>query len=100
MPADITELRGHVDLMRHARAKKAEWTEVEKAAKAAIDEGLAGDDEGAVDGVVVIKRTRIKSNRLDQKLLKSLHPEVAAECMSVSESTRIDLVDTPAGGDV
>lgn len=100
MPADITELRGHIDLMRHARAEISKWSEAEKSAKAAIDEALGGEDEGTVDGVVVIKRTRVKTNRLDQKLLKSLYPEVAAECMSMSESSRMSLCDTPAGGDV
>ncbi len=91
--ADISGIKGHVELLRHARTEKAKWAEVEKAAKAAIDEALAGDDEGKVDGQVVVRRKEIKSNKLDQGLLKRMHPDVAAECTTTSVSYRMDLVD-------
>ncbi|ARQ95498.1 hypothetical protein I5G81_gp59 [Mycobacterium phage Shandong1] len=95
--ADISAVKGHVDLLAHARSEKAKWAEIEKAAKAAIEEALGADDEGEVDGQVVVRRTQIKTNRLDTKLVKSLYPDVAAECMSASASTRVELVDTDKG---
>ncbi|ASR85259.1 hypothetical protein I5H06_gp45 [Mycobacterium phage SirPhilip] len=94
---DISAVKGHVDLMMHARAEKAKWAEVEKAAKAAIDEALGTDDEGTIGGQVVVRRKEIKSNKLDQGLLKSLHPDVAAECTTTSVSYRMDLVDGNKG---
>ncbi|QNJ58278.1 hypothetical protein SEA_ELLIE_53 [Mycobacterium phage Ellie] len=94
---DISEIKGHIDLLAHARAEKAKWADVEKAAKAAIEEALGADDEGTIGGQVVVRRQHIKTNRLDGKLVKSLYPDVAAECMSASTSTRVDLVENTEG---
>ncbi|QFG09443.1 hypothetical protein I5H08_gp044 [Mycobacterium phage Yuna] len=96
--ADVSAVKGQVELLRYARAEKAKWAEVEKAAKSAIDEALGADDEGKVDGLVVVTRSRIKTSRLDGKLVKSLYPAVAAECMNTSESTRIDVADNNTEG--
>ncbi|AOZ61387.1 hypothetical protein SEA_DRHAYES_56 [Mycobacterium phage DrHayes] len=89
---DISEVKGHVDLLAHARIEKAKWAEIEKNAKAAVDEALGGDDEGTVDGQVVVKRTRTKVTRLSSKLVQSLHPAVYAECLDTSEQTRVSVV--------
>ncbi|AOT23794.1 hypothetical protein SEA_HURRICANE_56 [Mycobacterium phage Hurricane] len=97
MAADLSEVKGHVDLLRHARGEKAKWAEVEKMAKAAIEEALDGADEGEIGGQVVVRRKEIKSNKLDQRLLKSLHPDVVAECTAVSVSYRTDLVENNEG---
>ncbi|QFP94843.1 hypothetical protein SEA_MARSHAWN_57 [Mycobacterium phage Marshawn] len=95
--ADISAVKGHLDLLRHAKAEKAKWAEVEKAARAAIDEALGVEPEGTVDGEVVVRLKEIKSSKLDQGLLKKLHPDVAAECTTTSVSYRMDLVDTDKG---
>ncbi|ASR85562.1 hypothetical protein SEA_SYRA333_61 [Mycobacterium phage Syra333] len=95
--ADISAIKGHVDLLRHARGEKAKWADIEKAAKAAIEEALGADDEGEIGGEVVVRLNRSKVNRLDTKLVKSLYPDVAAECMSTSSSTRLDLVENTEG---
>ncbi|QXO13983.1 hypothetical protein SEA_ILLUMINE_58 [Mycobacterium phage Illumine] len=89
---DISAVKGHVDLLAHARIEKKKWEEIEKNAKAAIDEALGGDDEGTVDGQVIIKRSRTKVSRLSGKLVESLHPEVFAECLDTSEQTRLSVV--------
>lgn len=90
--ADVSEIKGHIDLLAHARIEKKKWEEIEKNAKAAIDEVLGGDDEGMVDGQVVVKRTRNKVTRLSGRLVQSLHPEVYAECLDSSEQTRLTVV--------
>lgn len=89
---DISEVKGHVDLLAHARIEKKKWEEIEKNAKAAIDEALGGDDEGTVGEQVVVKRSRTKVTRLNGKLVQSLHPEVYAECLDTSEQTRLSVV--------
>ncbi|UVD40913.1 hypothetical protein [Mycobacterium phage Kashi_VT1] len=89
---DISAVKGHVDLLAHARIEKKKWEEIEKNAKAAIDEALGGDDEGTVGGEVVVKRSRTKVTRLSGKLVQSLHPEVYAECLDTNEQTRLSVV--------
>ncbi|QWY80880.1 hypothetical protein SEA_CHEETODUST_54 [Mycobacterium phage CheetoDust] len=89
---DISAVKGHVDLLAHARIEKKKWEEIEKNAKAAIDEALGGDDEGTVGGEVVVKRSRTKVTRLSGKLVQSLHPAVYAECLDTNEQTRLSVV--------
>ncbi|ADL71144.1 hypothetical protein ANGELICA_55 [Mycobacterium phage Angelica] len=89
---DISAVKGHVDLLAHARIEKKKWEEIEKNAKAAIDEALGSDDEGTVGGEVVVKRSRTKVTRLSGKLVQSLHPEVYAECLDTNEQTRLSVV--------
>ncbi|QAX95596.1 hypothetical protein I5H03_gp050 [Mycobacterium phage Nibb] len=89
---DISQVKMHVELLRHAKGEKAKWADVEKAAKAAIEEALGESYEGTVDGEIVVRRKEIKSMKLDQGLVKTLHPEVAAECTVPSVSYRMDLV--------
>lgn len=88
---DITHIRGHVDLFKWAKVEQAKLKEIETGARAAIEEALGDADEGFIDGQVVVRRKHIKSNKLDQKLLDSLYPDVLAECKSISESTRFEV---------
>ncbi|MFA4083641.1 hypothetical protein ONA92_18255 [Mycobacteroides salmoniphilum] len=90
---DLSHVKGEVDLLGYVKRERARLKEIEDYAKPAVIEALGVDDEGTINGEVVARRKHIKTNRLDQSLLKSLHPEVHAECMSVSESTRFELVD-------
>ncbi|QFG14101.1 hypothetical protein I5G97_gp053 [Mycobacterium phage Curiosium] len=90
--ADVSEIKGHIDLLAHARIEIKKWKEIEENAKAVIDEALGGDDEGMVDGQVIVKRTRTKVTRLSSKLVQSLHPEVHAECLDTNEQTRLSVV--------
>ncbi|WNM68995.1 hypothetical protein SEA_TRIBLETROUBLE_54 [Mycobacterium Phage TribleTrouble] len=93
MAADLSEMKGHVDLLRHARTEKAKWADVEKQAKAAVEEALGDASEGEIGGQVVVRRKEIKSNKLDQRRLKEFYPDVVAECTNTSVSYRMDLVD-------
>lgn len=89
---DLSHVKGEVDLLAYVKRERARLNEIEQYAKPVVVEALAEDDEGTIAGEVVVRQKHIKTNRLDQKLLKSLHPEVHAECMSVSESTRFEVV--------
>ncbi|ASR85942.1 hypothetical protein SEA_NIKLAS_58 [Mycobacterium Phage Niklas] len=91
--ADLSEIKGQVDLLAHARNEKAKWAEVEKAAKAAIEEALGTDDEGTIGGAVVVRRKEIKSNKFDQGALKKHAPDVFAAFVKTQVSYRMDLVD-------
>ncbi|AXH46896.1 hypothetical protein I5G67_gp058 [Mycobacterium phage Aminay] len=89
---DISAVRQHVEILKYVKAEKAKLTEIESAARAVVEEALGDDETGAIDGEPVVRNKFVKSNRLDQKLLKSLHPEIAAECMAVSESRRFEVL--------
>lgn len=91
--SDISSVKGHVDLLRHCKREKSRLKEIEDAAKAAVIEALGNADEGTIDGEVVVHRKHIKSNKLDQKLLERLYPEVLAECKNITESTRFEVVE-------
>ncbi|AIM50386.1 hypothetical protein PBI_OMNICRON_53 [Mycobacterium phage Omnicron] len=90
---DISEVAGHVDLLRHARAEQAKWAEVEKAAKLAIVEAIGADTEGTIDGRVAVLRKQITTNRLDTKALKKERPDIVDQFTSPSVSTRIELAE-------
>ncbi|AER26351.1 hypothetical protein FIONNBHARTH_60 [Mycobacterium phage Fionnbharth] len=89
---DLSHVRQHVELLRHVKAEKAKLSEIEKAARAVVEEALGDAEEGTIDGQPVVRNKFVKSNRLDQKLLASLHPEVLAECKTVIESRRFEVL--------
>ncbi|ALF01427.1 hypothetical protein SEA_LILPHARAOH_48 [Mycobacterium phage LilPharaoh] len=91
--ADVSDLKGQLDLLAHARSEKAKWAEIEKGAKAAIEEALGHDDVGTIDGKVVVRRKEIKSNKFDQSALKKAAPEVFEAFVKTTVSYRMDLVE-------
>lgn len=90
---DLSHVKGEVDLLGYVKRERSRLNEIESYAKPVVVEALGGADEGTIGDKVVVRQKQIKTNRLDQKLLKSLHPEIHAECMSVSESTRFEVID-------
>lgn len=87
-----TEAKTHLDKLRNARDQIKHYKEIEDAEKAALQLEL-GDahDEATVDGEVVVTWKYIKSNRVNQKVLKESFPDVAALCINVSESRRFEV---------
>lgn len=77
---------------RQAREQIATWTEIADQARARLEQQLGERQTGTVDGLPVIRWARVKSTRLDQTLVKSLHPGVHAECQTTSESRRFTVV--------
>lgn len=90
---DLSHLKGEVDLLGYVKRERARLKEIEDHVKPKIIEALGSEDVGTINGQVVVTIKHVKSNKLDQKLLKSLHPEVHAECMSITESTRFEVKD-------
>lgn len=92
---DLADVRAHVEILQFCRNERAKLAarldELEAGAKAAIQEAMGGDDTGTLDGATVITWKTTKRTALDQKLLKSLHPEVFAECVSTSEVRRFEV---------
>lgn len=90
--ADLTELRAQVEILRWCKNRRAELADIEQVAKEAIQEALGDDESGTLDGEAVVTWKSHKRNALDQKLLRKLHPEAAAECMSASVVRRFEVL--------
>ena len=82
-----------IERYRAAQAAIKKWEEVKAAARAEIEKALGEAETGTVYGIPVVTYKHVKSNRLNQELLKTLHPDVHAECMEISESRRFVLVE-------
>jgi predicted phage-related endonuclease len=93
MSKDLEPLRAQVAILRFVKAKKAELALLESNARAAIEELLGDDEEGTLDGAAAVRWKTLKRTSLNQKLLKELHPEVAAECQDTTEVRRFELVE-------
>ena len=82
---DLSPVRQHIEMLIWVDEQKAHLKVVEDAAKSAIQELMGSHDSGYLDGREVFTWKTAKANKLDQKLLKQLHPDIAAECMGLSE---------------
>ncbi|OZC62327.1 hypothetical protein CH304_00390 [Rhodococcus sp. 15-649-1-2] len=91
---DLADLRHWVDVLVHVKAKKAELAELEKNAKAEIQNAMGDRTVGTLDGHAVVKWSTTKRTALSQTLLKKLHPEAAAECMETTEVRRFEVLDS------
>lgn len=95
--ADLSSLADRITALRHAQGKAKEWKEVVDALQAEIKDAMGGEDAasevGAIDGMPVVRWTRVKSNRFNQSAFKKADPETYALYVEVSESRRFTLVE-------
>src|SRR6476646_821176 len=90
---DLDPVRTTLERFLHARTKKNEWAEEEAAARAEIEHALGECDAGTLDGREVVRWTTSKRRSLDQTLLRTRFPEIAAECTALTEVRRFTIVD-------
>lgn len=85
---DVTEIDS--ELARHydeARQAEKVWKKRKEEVKQQIIKELGQAKYGIADGYKVTF-SKVKSNRLDSKKLKSMYPDIAQECTSETESGR------------
>lgn len=87
---NIDAMKANLAILRHCREKKAEIAELEANAKSAIQAALGEHEAGIIDGQIAVTYKTVRRSTIDQKLLKQRHPDIAAECMTVSESRRFE----------
>ncbi|AAN01945.1 hypothetical protein SEA_TELAVIV_11 [Mycobacterium phage TelAviv] len=90
---DLEDLRWAVETLRWAKQRKAEIKEAEESARLAIETALGNNDEGTLDGHVVVRWKPQKRNALDQKLLKAAFPEIYEGCKTITEVRRFEVLD-------
>lgn len=91
-PVDLTDLTGHIQTLQDIKAKQAELTELREQLEQTIKDRLGDAEIGTVDGITVVTWKHTKRTALSQRLLKKLHPKVAAECMETNEIRRFDVI--------
>ena len=87
----IDNLKAQLAILRHCKEKRAELADMEANARAAIETALGEAENGTIDGHIAVTYKTVKRTAIDQKLLKQRHPDIAAECLTVSESRRFEL---------
>ena len=93
MAVDLEKLRWAVETLKAVQNRKAELKEAEQLARDAIEQALGGNDEGELDGHVVVTWKYQKRNALDQQFLRDTYPELYASCKRVTEVRRFTLVE-------
>lgn len=90
---NLNDLRAQIEILRWCKAKRAEMSEMEATAKAAIQEAMGDDDTGTLDGDTAITWKTHKRVALDQRYLKKTFPDVYAECQTASEVRRFEVTE-------
>jgi predicted phage-related endonuclease len=93
MAVDLEKLRWAIETLRWTKERKAELKAAEDAARDAIEQALGDNDEGKLDGDVVVTWKFHKRNALDQNFLKDTYPELYESCKKVTEVRRFEVVD-------
>jgi predicted phage-related endonuclease len=90
---DLEKLRWAIETLRWTKARKAELKAAEDAARDAIEQALGDNDEGELDGHLVVTWKYFKRKALDQTFLKDTYPELYESCKKVAEVRRFEIVD-------
>jgi len=89
---DLESVRAQVAILVHCKLKKAELKDLEERARAAVEDALGEDENGALDGEPVIRWGHSKRRQLDQKALRDKEPEIAEEYTSLVETRRFEVL--------
>lgn len=88
------DMKGWIELLRLSQADIKLLEEKVATAKEKIQEALGDNEIGTIDGVPVVRWTKVTSTRLDMKKAKEvLDPKILAFLSSDSVSRRFTLVE-------
>jgi predicted phage-related endonuclease len=90
---NLNEQRVQILLLRWCKTRKAEIADVERQARAAIEEALGDNESGTVDGELAVTWKTHKRRALDQKALKESHPELVEEFTAINDVRRFEVID-------
>lgn len=90
---NLDELRAQLEILRFIKDKRAELKQLEETAREAIELALGDNDEGTLDGHVVVTWKTHKRKALNQKLLRDTYPDVYENCKDTTEVRRFEVVD-------
>jgi hypothetical protein len=88
---NLDDVAAQVETLRYCKEQRAALKELEAMARPVVDEAMGDADIGTVNGQPVIKMSRYKASRLNQKALKEAHPELVAEFTELNPVTRMDI---------
>lgn len=90
---NLDELRAQLEILRFIKDKRAELKQLEETARETIELALGDNDEGTLDGHVVVTWKTHKRKALNQKLLRDTYPDIYENCKDVTEVRRFEVVD-------
>jgi acetyl-CoA carboxylase carboxyltransferase component len=77
--ADVSSAAGVIEAWKRAKEEQAKWKNVVSALEEKIIDALGGEEEGHIDGVLVITNRRKTVHRFDVKALREKDPELAEQ---------------------
>lgn len=92
-PVDLDPVRGHVEILRFCKRKKAELKALEDNARAAVERAMGENETGELDGKPAITWVRYKKRQLNQAMLREVSPELIEEHTSLVEQRAFKVVD-------
>lgn len=78
------------------KAKIAELEQMAEQARRHVEAALGDNEEGVVDGQIVVRWTHVTSNRLDTKKLKENHPDLVEQFSRPQVTRRFTIPDAAA----
>lgn len=91
--SDIDHVLAQIEILRWAKNRRAEIKDIEDAAKAVVQEALGDNDEGVIDGHVVVTWKSHKRTALDSAALKREQPDTYALYSKTSEVRRFEVLE-------
>lgn len=92
MSKDLSSVRAAVEVVRWAKAEEAKLKALVTEHRAAIEEALGDDEQGTLDGEIVITWASHKKRQLDQSALREAHPELVEEYTNLVEARQFKVV--------
>jgi hypothetical protein len=91
---DLNAVRGHVEVLKWCGDRLSEIRELQKNARDAIEEVLADNEIGELDGKTVITWASHKKRQLNQAAMKEAHPDIVEEFTDSVEQRTFRVVNT------
>lgn len=90
---NLDDVRGQVEVLKWCGERLSEIKELQKNARAAIEEALGENEIGELDGETVVTWASHKKRQLNQAAMKEAHPEIVEEFTQLSEVRTFKVVD-------
>jgi predicted phage-related endonuclease len=89
---DLASVRGHVETLKFVKAKMAALKELEKQARAAIEEAMGEHEVGMLDDEPVVHWSRFKEQRFDQSAFGDEYPDLLEQYKTAREKRRFEVL--------
>jgi hypothetical protein len=89
---DLDPVRGHVEILRYVKAEKGKLAELEKLARATVEDAMGEHEMGLLDGEPAIHWPHYKERRFDQSAFGEDHPDLLEQYKAAREKRRFEVI--------